>query len=391
MSRRKKLMKSRQLRRQAEDEAAAKVDADGILSDAEKINALAEIRRWFRADTTLVDAYLAGTLTASEVAEQMARPIEETYSSADHGRRLYGEEMSARRQRTYHTPEKALEMWGPEEDIPEPEEWTADLPTTEGQLWELWYGFLHAARRIPYTDTAQQEKLLGLLRTLKARPNPKPPTPMTIPLRRHWIWETGTLWSDLVMFGFSVTETFNDTCGCGAGYLPNEMQAWLNFTSFIARGTGSGVSDSRWIGIVALVRATEDDLTPLPKNQRFPAPVLTKLQYHVPEAALWILLAGEKALESYPRLTTGQDVKVVEEFIGLKGKDLPWKRSKRKYKGPRYEDMRMEFLRKRLEIESQNEGLSLDARLLARQAADKVASLMQPEKPSGVFSYSTKL
>lgn len=369
------MIKLRQQRQLEENEAAEKIDADVAMSDPAKIDCLAKARRWFDGDTTLISTYLSGTLTGTEVADRMAAPIDETYSSADHGTRLYHEEIGARIQRTYHEPDKALEMWGPEEDIPKPGEETADLPTTEGQLWELWYGILHAAKRISYTEAAEQEKLLDLIRILKARPDPQPPTRMTVPLRRNWIWETGTLWSDLLMFGPSVTEVLNDSCGCGSGWLPVERRAWINVSSFLARGTGSGVFTQTWIGRIALRSATEDDLESHP-NLHHIASVPTKLECHVPEAALWVLLAGGKVLEEYPRIRDGQDLKAVDDFIDQRGVNLPWNRSKRKYKGPRYEDLRMEFLRRRFEVESQNTVLLPETRRLAEQAALKIATMM---------------
>ncbi|KAI0161740.1 hypothetical protein GGR52DRAFT_138112 [Hypoxylon sp. FL1284] len=165
-------------------EAEDKIIHDDKLDEPAKIDAFCRLRHWFCADTRIVDAYMAGAVDLIATVAKVAEPIEHTYTTADQGRTRYKEEMLAREQRKYHSPEKALDM-GPEQDIPEPDPDTEDLPTTEGQLMELWYGILHASKRIPWTDDARQNKLLDLVKAFKARPDPPRPNPLTIPLRRH--------------------------------------------------------------------------------------------------------------------------------------------------------------------------------------------------------------
>ncbi|KAJ8129618.1 hypothetical protein O1611_g4011 [Lasiodiplodia mahajangana] len=60
----------------------------------------------------IVNAYVVADIDASMTAAKLAQPIEKAYSTADHGVALYNEEMVARNQRIYWTPEEALEKVG---------------------------------------------------------------------------------------------------------------------------------------------------------------------------------------------------------------------------------------------------------------------------------------
>lgn len=76
------------------------------------------------------------------------------------------------------TPQEALERWGPEEEfsaLNEEKEGEGDGKNpTEGQLWDLWYGVLHAAKRIPWADETAQQKLVALVQALKGSSQPSP-------------------------------------------------------------------------------------------------------------------------------------------------------------------------------------------------------------------------
>ncbi|KAI6764999.1 hypothetical protein HG531_012098 [Fusarium graminearum] len=366
--------KERRERDLREHETAKAVADDDKLEFGSKIDEFAIIRKWFSGDTPTLDQYLGGSLTISETVNIIANPIDASYTSADFGRKYYEEEMCARTQRGFHSPEKALELWGPEEDYPEPQEEWDPSKSTESQLWDLWFSVFHAAKRIPFTDEAQQQKLVDLVKALKARPNPPPPEPMTIPLKRSWIWESGALWTDLTVLGISVSETFNDVCGCGAGWLWPEQRACENLYAFMARLTSSGINLAR-IG-VSCVNALEQ--TPFPGYRTFPTPPISGvLSYDVTCAALWTIIAGKEVYSVYPDTRDERDIQVVDRIIGLRDNKLPWKRSLNKYKGrARWETARKEFARRRFEEESRNEDLSVQVRELAAKAAQAMVPLI---------------
>ncbi|EKJ76527.1 hypothetical protein FPSE_03287 [Fusarium pseudograminearum CS3096] len=366
--------KERRERELHEHETAKAVADNDKLEFGAKIDELAKIRKWFSGDTPILDQYLGGSLTLAETVDTIAKPIDVSYSSADFGRKYYEEEMCARTQRGFHSPEKAIELWGPEEDYPEPREEWDPLKSTESQLWVLWFSILHAAKRITFTDEAQQQKLVDLVKAFKERPNPPPPEPMTIPLKRSWIWESGTLWTDLTVLGISVSETFNDVCGCGAGWLWPEQRACENLYAFMARLTSEGINLAR-IGL-SCVNALEQ--TPFPGYRTFPAPPISEvLSYDVTCAALWTIIAGKEVYSVYSDTRDERDIQVVDRIIGLRDNKLPWKRSLNKYKGrARWETARKEFARRRFEEESRNEELSAEVRELAAKAAQAMIPLI---------------
>ncbi|KAM0553269.1 hypothetical protein ACHAPJ_007559 [Fusarium lateritium] len=361
-----------------ENDGAKKVVNDDSLDFAAKIDRLAEVRRWFSADTTVVDQYmLSGELATAETVDILARPIDKTYSSVDFGRQYHEQERFARIQRKYHSPEKALEMWGPEQDFPEPPEYDPSK-STEMLLWDLWYAVLHAAKRIPFTDEIRHEKLVSLVKALKARPNPPIPEPMTVPLKRSWIWESGTVWSDLIVLGISVAEVSNDSCGCGAGWLWPEQRAWENLCAFMARLTAGGIVNLHNNGVQNVVAALEH--TPFPGSPGHPPPPDVEILSHkVTSAALWTIIAGREVYAEFPDARDDRDIQVVDRILGLRDNQLPWRRSLNKYKGrARWETARKEFARRRFEVESQNEELSLNVRELAARAAKAMGPLVQP-------------
>ncbi|KAJ4256232.1 hypothetical protein NW762_009311 [Fusarium torreyae] len=358
-----------------ENDTAKRVVDDDSLDFAAKIDRLAEVRRWFSADTTIINQYMLGELTTAETVVILAAPIDKAYSSADFGRQYHEQERIARIQRKYHSPEKAIEMWGPEQNFPEPQAEYDPSKSTEMLLWDLWYAILHAAKRITFTDEIQHQKLVSLVKALKARPNPPIPEPMTIPLRRSWIWGSGTVWSDLIVLGISVAEVSNDTCGCGAGWLWPEQRAWENLCSFMARLTAGGVVDLHNSGVQSVVALEQ---TPSPGSLRIPPPPAIEISSHkVTSAALWTIIAGKEVYREFPDARDERDIQVVDKIMGLRDDQLPWRRSLKKYKGrARWETARKEFARRRFEVESQNEELSLEVRQLAAKAAKAMTSFV---------------
>ncbi|KAL2679119.1 hypothetical protein Neosp_009880 [[Neocosmospora] mangrovei] len=372
----KKYGKRHEEREKREYEAAKQVVDDESLDFPAKIDQLAKVRRWFTADTTIIDKYMSGELTTAETVDILAKPVDAAYSSADFGREWHRQEMVARGQRKYHSPEKALEMWGPEEVWPEPETKFVASESTEMLLWDLWYSILHAAKRIPYTDNSRHEKLVELVRVFKARPDPPPPVPMTIPLKRQWIWESGRLWTDLTVLGISVAEVSNDSPDCGAGWLWPELRAWENVNAFLARLTASHLM-SQSLGLWALKDATE--ISPIARRRRTCPPSANEILSHrVILASLWVTIAGEQVFAKYPKIRDQRDIEVVERILDLRDDKLPWTRSRKKYKGrARWETARREFVRRRLEVESHNEGLPSEAREMASKATKAMIPFVQ--------------
>ncbi|KAK6085166.1 hypothetical protein SCUP515_00984 [Seiridium cupressi] len=344
--------------------AADSIDQNDALDEPSKIDAMAKSRGWFSADTALLDAYLAGDVDAPATVSKLAEPIEEAYSSADHGAALYNEEMVARNQRTFWSPEEALERWGPEQDFPKPNEETANLPSAESELWSLWYGILHAAKRIPWTDEAQQNKLLDLVKAIKAGPDPPPPSPMTVALKKNWIWQSGTLWSSLTMLGPSARESWNDACGYGSGWTTTEQHAWTNVNAFVARLTASETSNFEAYAIWALRDALEAEIEH--GSLHHDASDLTQLGLLLTVASVWIHVAGKHLYERHSGEEKSGQVDV-EVDLAARGKTLPWAQPTN---GPAFVDARWDFWRRRFAQEGQNEKLSEEVRELAAKSAE---------------------
>ncbi|KAI8958917.1 hypothetical protein F5Y11DRAFT_351068 [Daldinia sp. FL1419] len=352
-------------------ELTKKIEAiaeDDTLDERTKIDTIASLRNWFCGPTETVDAFLAGDIDAETAVEKMAKPIEEAYSTADHGKAYYTAEQTARNQRKHWEPEKALEMWGAEEDWPEPDASARndDTNSTECYLWLLWYGILHAAKRIPWTDTVQQERLITLVQTLKARPDPPPPSPMTIPLRRNWIWEKDTLWSSLSMLGPSARECWNDCCGCGAGWTVPEQHAWTNVNAWVARLVASKTSTmfSNY-GEWALIDATET--RPRDEGLHVKAPPLTQAATHITVASVWLRIAGEYMWGE--RDDGGVTAPGLSVDVGARENKLPWYGHKGADKIRRC-TARWDFWRRRFEVEAENGELPEEVRELARGSAE---------------------
>ncbi|KAI0908523.1 hypothetical protein F4823DRAFT_598417 [Ustulina deusta] len=342
---------------------AAEPKADDKLEEPAKIDAMAESSPWFSANIAILNDYVTGHVDAFTTAAKLAGPIEEAYSTADHGVALYNEEMVARNQRTHWSPEEALEKWGPEQDVPKPSPEIASLPSTEGQLWELWYAVLHAAKRIPWTDETQQNKLLDLVKAFKARPDPPPPSPMTTPLRRNWIWESGTLWSNLSLLGPSVRESWNDACGYGSGWTNTEQHAWTNVNAFVARLTASETTDFDSYAVWALSGALEDEIQHSSLHHDTSGP--TQLGLLLTVASAWIQIAGKHLYERhFDEEESGQVGFEVD--LATRG-TLPWTQSIDK---PSFCTARWNFWRRRFVQEARNEELSERVRELAAKSAE---------------------
>ncbi|KUI67169.1 hypothetical protein VM1G_03562 [Cytospora mali] len=283
--------------------AIEKVINDNSDDEAAQIEAIAKIRPYFMGHGRAVDivnSYINGTVDVQETVRQIAEPIEHAYTTANGGRLFVAEERVARTQRGYHSPEKALEMWGPEEDLDELQSRVTgpdDGPRVEGELWDLYYTILHAAKKTPWREESAQQKLVDLVAALKARPDPDFPANMTIPLEKNWIYEWGRLWSDAILFGPSSREAWNDSLGCGAGWYPAEVSASVNVNAFVARLTEQGVHNFGTYALWALSEALDKEID-VSLDSHEPAPSREyKAEALFEVAAVWIRLAGQSVFE----------------------------------------------------------------------------------------------
>lgn len=102
--------------------AVEKAIHDNPGDEPTQIDAIATARCYFMGcgrAVDIVNSYVNGTIDVLETVRRIAEPIEHAYITADGGRRFVSEELCARSQRSYHEPEMALELWGPEEDLDE--------------------------------------------------------------------------------------------------------------------------------------------------------------------------------------------------------------------------------------------------------------------------------
>lgn len=357
----------------SEEEQAQQIVHDDTLDEPAKIDALAKVRNWFHDFNPSLDAYLAGNLSVVEAAEALARPIDETYTTGDHGRLRYSAEETARHQRTfYKDPEEAVKEWGQPEDIPEPDTENDDNASTECQLWDLWYAILHAAKRIPWTDETEQEKLVNLVRTLKARPDPPPPDNMTAAMKHDWVWSGGTVWSTLLLIGAAISESSNDCCGCGAGWTVPEQHAWINVNAFLARLTVGGVCDLSHKSMWELEEALES--VPDGGSGHIKTSVEVKQSTNVSVAAVWTLLAGSYIYENNLADDGGIDGESVD--LSLRGKKLPWMGGREEVKRVMSAG-RWTFWRRRFAEEAKNETLTYEARELCEKAAEEIKTFQK--------------
>lgn len=271
--------------------------------ESAQIDAIATARCYFRGcgrAVDIVNSYVNGTIDVRQTVRRIAEPIEYAYTTADGGRRFVSEELCARSQRSYHKPEMALELWGPEEDLNELQARMTDpddAPTVEGELWDLYYTILHAARKTPWRDEGAQQKLVDLVVAFKTRPDPEFPSNMTTALKKNWIYEWGRLWSNAIMLGPSARESWNDQPGCGAGWYPPEVSAWANVNAFVARLTAQGVHDFHLYSLWALESALDVKIDIHPHSRTPASSEAVKAECLFEVARIWIRLAGQSIFQ----------------------------------------------------------------------------------------------
>ena len=359
--------------RDARQQEALQIAEDDSLTEAQKIDRMAEVRGWFSGDTARIDAYLADEISATALAAEIAAPVDKAYSTANYGRKFWETEQTARSQRHYYSPEKALELWGPEEDFEEPGAEVTDDSSTEMLLWNLYYAILHAAKRIPWHDVEHQEKLVDLVRALKARPDPPAPERMTVALKRDWIWQPGAVWSVLLMLGPSACESWNDCCGCGAGWTAPETAAWTNVNAFVARIVAGGVATMFHTYGLGALSDLERKWSAMNGHEHGEEPVIRETVVAI--AALWALIAGREIYEHREGDSRSEDGEAID--IERRGEDFPWVKANEGTTAARWA-----FWKRRLRQEAELKGLSEQVTDLALKAVDRMQEI-QDEASKG--------
>jgi Fe-S cluster biosynthesis and repair protein YggX len=307
----------------------------------EQVDAFAKLRNYFRPEDDsetypVIVAYLASEIGVDEAVARIAEPIEKAYTTADHGRKLA-----------------------------DPEKWntTYEGYSTEGYLWDLYYGILHAARRIPWnTERDQQVHLLNLLKALKARPDPEP-SYKTMEIDYDWVLSEDGLWSNLSMMGPSARESWNDCPGGGAGLEEPEIKAWANVNAFIALVTRDNVSNYWTYCLWATKSALERQYK---KNENH------KLEVCVPAALAWISILGERI---YGRVK--ENTKSAEQIAEPSAEQSTSKRW-RWENGDQYDHISEEnwnAWKKRFSEVVDDEKLKDETRIAARTAMDEMERL----------------
>ncbi|KAF2160862.1 hypothetical protein M409DRAFT_59648 [Zasmidium cellare ATCC 36951] len=346
-------------RREQTDEQRIEQVIQDVPTEPEQIDQIADIRGSFDAHgigNSIINAYMNGDITVDEAVTKLAEPIEHCFTTANHGRAFYEEEMVARNQRQCHEPAKAAELWGVEQDFPEPTEEVRQKDTVEGLLWGLWFAVCHVSRKTPWDDEENQSKLVHLVRTIKARPDPPMPENATIALKRNWIWSSGKLWSDLSMLGPAARETWNDSPGVGWGMTTPEIHGWTNTNAFFARIIRAGLVHYWNLGIWALRDVLEQEPRGDAKGSQ-----ARHIDAGLPAAMVWIRILGEEAYRYASQNQRDQDVRY---DVNEPGPKLGWE-------GMEVWTMaRWVFWKEKFRVMAAREKLSDESREMAKGAAE---------------------
>jgi hypothetical protein len=183
-------------------------------SFGEQIDAVAELRYWFRPKEPtrkIVGSYMSGSLSVNEAVAHLAGHVEGTYYKQI--------KETGRYQEPLH------------------------------ELWDLWNGVIHAGKKIQWEDdnaSHDQERLVDLVRALKIRTDLVPTTYKPSPGSRHIpLEDRSILWSRMIGLGLAIAEANNDSPHRNDGYAHTEIevQAGLNYSAFLARLTTTGLRD----------------------------------------------------------------------------------------------------------------------------------------------------
>ena len=270
-----------------------------VENESAQLDAVCEARGWQRIDVEqrdILDAYLAGTISLEDTAERLAAPIDESYTSADAGYQYWDMEMTARACRPQCTPDEVTKYWGEPVAMCEPDPALQHAVSTEGGLWGLWFGLMHAARKLPWEgeESGQLVKLVRLVQTLKARPNPPLPEGSPPALLNNWVWGSGALWSDLTLLGPAARESWNDAPGGTMGFTAVEVKAWERQNAYVAHLTAIGTADFLLYGIWAMRDALEGGIARMREMRRTPEMKAMQLEVTLGIIVVWLSISGEE-------------------------------------------------------------------------------------------------
>lgn len=271
-----------------------------VADENEQIDAICEARGWSRIDKNargILNAYLAGTVFLSDTLNHIATPIENAYTSADHGRAFWDAESTARAARRTFSQEEAQlaeEYWGLPVAMCEPGPLPKGQFTAESELWGLYFSIIHASRKMTWGgDGTQMRRLVELVNALKNRPDPPQPDDMTPALRNDWIWKSGKLWSNLVMLGPSARESWNDHPGGTMGFTLPEIHAWENENAFVAHLTAEGIADFMIYGIWTMRDALEGGIERDQQMRNTDEMKAKRIEVTLGVIVAWLHIAGE--------------------------------------------------------------------------------------------------
>jgi len=154
---------------------------------------------------------------------------------------------------------------------------------------DLWYSFIHTARRTHSSDVNKHAALCDLVDAFKTH---------SIPGNEKYNY----LYSLMTGFGMCRREAYNDAPVPGVSF-DIEVTAWTNLNYFYALLAGREVSDlSRYFAIWAMREALER-----PYSDGDDATAVQKYETHVPAAAAWIFGAFRVLYNKEEDLTPTDD------------------------------------------------------------------------------------
>ncbi|KAH7090275.1 hypothetical protein FB567DRAFT_519470 [Paraphoma chrysanthemicola] len=216
--------------------------------DAARIDEIAAKRGWFRPEENspfypIIQDYLAEKLTLDEATNKLCTPIDEKINA----QRL--------------------------DDV---------------NFLDLWYSFLHSARRINFRERNWLTVLVDLVKSFKAH---------SVPGNEKYNY----LYSSLTDFGMASREAHNDAPEPGRA-THVEITTWANLNAFWALITGEEVFDLSLYAIWAMRDALEEDH---PDDRDSTA--AQKYDAYVPAAAVWATGAFRLLFEKEQDLTPTDD------------------------------------------------------------------------------------
>lgn len=171
-----------------------------VLNENDQIDAIYDARGCIKVDSALrdiLDAYLAGSVSVDEIVNLLAAPIEASYSSADQGYLLWEAEATARCMRPLcATANESLKFWGEPVALCEPDPARRPRCSLESQLWDLYFGIIHASRKLDWAVAARDDSMAALVRLvqeLKTRPDPPAPENATAAFHNYCVCSAGAL------------------------------------------------------------------------------------------------------------------------------------------------------------------------------------------------------